>query len=388
MLRSAVVVLVAMTAGCARHAPVTTAPARPRAALEFLAADIVPRPGRADPLYSARFGGISGIAFDPATGELLGISDDDADSRVFIFTVSGPGQPFHVSLKAYFPLPPGPGAAARLDPEAIAITSTGRLFIASEGFGDREPRVPPGIVEYSRHVAYVGQLAIPPRFLPPSNGPLTRGVRHNTGFESLTLTPDGQRLFTGTESALVQDGEPADASHGALARILEFVDEAGTFTARREFAYPVDPLAPGRFTPGFSVAGLVELLALDDTTLLAMERSYVEEAGGTGKNRTRIRIFLVSLADATDVAGTESLAGSRGVRPAAKTLLVDFDDVRGLPPELAALDNFEGLAFGPPLADGTRTLLVVSDDNFSDRQRTAFLLFRVNGPRVPPAGIE
>jgi 3-phytase len=291
--------------------------------------------------------------------------------------VSRPGEPFHVALRAYFPLPPGPGAAAKLDPEAIAITPGGRLFIASEGFGNREPRVPPGVIEYSRHVAYVGQLAIPPRFVPPATGPLTRGVRHNTGFESLTLTPDGRRLFTATESALAEDGELADASHGALARILEFVDEGGAFTARREFAYAVDPVAPGPFTPGFFVAGLAELLALDDTTFLSLERSYVEEQGGTGRSRMRIRIFLVSLDGATDISGVESLKTATGVRPAGKTLLADFDDLHGLPPQLAALDNFEGLALGPALADGTRTLLVVSDDIFSERQQTAFLLFRL-----------
>jgi hypothetical protein len=59
-------------------------------------------------------------------------------------------------------------------------------------------------------------------------------------------------------------------------------------------------------------------------------------------------------------------------------------DVKGLSPELAGLDNFEGMAFGPALADGSRSLLVVSDDNFSPRQRTSFLIFRVRDqhPRI------
>jgi hypothetical protein len=41
------------------------------------------------------------------------------------------------------------------------------------------------------------------------------------------------------------------------------------------------------------------------------------------------------------------------------------------------LDNLEGLAFGPKLSDGSQTLLLVSDDNFSDLQITQFLLFKV-----------
>jgi hypothetical protein len=33
------------------------------------------------------------------------------------------------------------------------------------------------------------------------------------------------------------------------------------------------------------------------------------------------------------------------------------------------------MGLGPVLPDGGRSLLVVSDDNFSDSQRSAFLLF-------------
>ncbi|CAN5865599.1 hypothetical protein BH18ACI5_BH18ACI5_00990 [soil metagenome] len=50
-------------------------------------------------------------------------------------------------------------------------------------------------------------------------------------------------------------------------------------------------------------------------------------------------------------------------------------DVGGISLALAALDNFEGMAWGPSLPDGRRQLLIVSDDNFSARQLTAFLSF-------------
>jgi hypothetical protein len=45
------------------------------------------------------------------------------------------------------------------------------------------------------------------------------------------------------------------------------------------------------------------------------------------------------------------------------------------------LDNLEGMALGPRLPDGTQSLLLVSDDNFSNSQLTQFLLFRLNGVR-------
>lgn len=348
------------------------------AGLQLVGHYSLPAIAERDPLRLARPGGVSGLAVDPSTGEIVGISDDSEDSRVFIFEVSKPGAPFRVDLRAYFPLPSGPGAPAALDSEGIAITRSGHLFISSEGLGRREPRVPPAIVEYTRRVDYVGPLTLPSKFLQPASGPITHGVRDNEGFESLTLAPDEQRLFTASETSLAQDGEGASFTRGTTARLLEFVSQQGTFVARREFPYPLDPVPSVDFTPGFMINGLVELLALSDTELLSMERGYAEEAGDN-RRATFIRIFRTSLDGATDISAMDSIRGRSNLKPVRKRLVLDLTAVKELPPELrgAALDNFEGMCFGPTLADGTRTLLIVSDDNFSPRQRTWFLLFRI-----------
>ena len=60
-----------------------------------------------------------------------------------------------------------------------------------------------------------------------------------------------------------------------------------------------------------------------------------------------------------------------------KTLVLDLSTLaeRVLSNDLARLDNFEGMAFGPTALNGTRTLLLVSDDNFRPTQKTSFLLF-------------
>ena len=68
-------------------------------------------------------------------------------------------------------------------------------------------------------------------------------------------------------------------------------------------------------------------------------------------------------------------------RPVSKRLLVDFKDlIPRWPRELANLDNFEALAFGPPLPDGRRTLIVASDDNFRATQHTVFVWFALEEP--------
>jgi hypothetical protein len=367
-------------AGCGgARQPAAARPAPPAtiAGLELLAEYSVPSLTKFDKLAESRFGGISGIAMDPRSGELLGISDDREHPRLFIFRLPpfDGRTPFRVDLHAYLPLPAHPQAPAGLDAEGIAMTRGGRVFVSSEGLQEVEPRVPPAIVEYTRNYAFVRQLEVPAKFVPPASGPLTRGVRNNAGFESLTLTPDERRLFTAAESPLAQDGPPATIDTGALVRVLEYVAEGDTYAPRREVAYPVDPLGPIAFTPGLVVIGLVELLAISDMDFLAMERGFAQEQDGP-RTITRIRIYRMSIQGATDISGVDSIRGRRVV-PARKTLLLDLATVPGLSPEAAPLDNFEGMAFGPDLPDGSRTLLIVSDDNFNPTQRTWFLLFRV-----------
>ena len=179
-------------------------------------------------------------------------------------------------------------------------------------------------------------------------------------------------------SALLQDGDLATFEAGTRTRILELVARGATFEPRREFAYDLEPVDKPSYAPGFYINGLVELLALDRTTLLALERSFVENKENPTEGRGRIRVYKISLTGATDISALESIKGRADVVPVTKTLLLDLSNVQGLSPELApSLDNFEGMAFGPRLPDGRASLVLVSDDNFSAAQRTWFLLFAI-----------
>jgi hypothetical protein len=76
----------------------------------------------------------------------------------------------------------------------------------------------------------------------------------------------------------------------------------------------------------------------------------------------------------------ESLETSRDWRPVTKELVLDLDDVVDeLSPAYPRLDNIEAMGLGPDLPGGGRALLLASDDNFQNKQRTQFLLFRLNG---------
>lgn len=129
----------------------------------------------------------------------------------------------------------------------------------------------------------------------------------------------------------------------------------------KSMPFPLRPPLPGLYRTN----GLVELLG-GEGMLLALERSYVMGVGNGA------RIYRLVLDGASDVADRPALTGS-AYAPIAKTLLLD-------PATLGiALDNLEGMSWGPRLPDGRRSLILVSDDNFSMRQTTQFLAFEVDG---------
>lgn len=327
------------------------------------------------PPGGARFGGLSGLAPAGKPGEYFAVSDDRIAHRLYRVRVSGTGPSFRVDVLETIALD-GSESALRLDPEAVVVTRTGDLLIASEGRGTEAARVPPAIAQYSRTGRFLRQLRIPDRFIPDGAPIPTRGARGNAGFESLALSPSGRRLFTATETALAQDGERVSFDRGTTARLLEYAADGGTFVPAREFAYPLDAMDAPPFTAGATAAGVVELLALSDDELLALERTFIE-AAGQRRGINRIRLYRVSTREADDVSAIDSLAGAASVRPARKTLVLDLSALAGLSPELSTLDNFEGLAEGPRLPDGSRSLLLVSDDNFNQAQRTWFLQLRL-----------
>ncbi|MEO0835789.1 MAG: phytase, partial [Cyanobacteria bacterium J06642_3] len=122
---------------------------------------------------------------------------------------------------------------------------------------------------------------------------------------------------------------------------------------------------------------LVELLAIDNQgTFLALERSFSVGAGND------IRLYEASIKGATDISGVDSLLDENGElievdAIVEKELILDFSDL-GI-----TLDNSEAVAFGEVLTDGRQSLIVTSDNNFSDSQITQFLAFAIDTETTP-----
>ena len=376
MNRSTLAALIALVAGSAANAQVVGTPV-------FLGQATFPTSLQ---FNGTTVGGLSGIAYDPATGGYLSVSDDRSQlnpARVYSLTVQ-PGatsaDPLAVSFTGVTTLLRADGTqypAASIDPEGIALHPSGNGFWVSNE-GDANAGMGPSVGFYNRATGQLtGSLAVNgARYNPNVNAPAnTVGIRNNLAFETLTITPSGASVFTATENALVQDGPAATNANGSPSRIARF--DAVTGAASGEFLYNVGavintPIPAGSFTTN----GLVDMLALDDTHFLALERSF-----STGVAGNAIRLYQVDLTGATDISGIDSLSAvdPASITAVSRTLLLDFDTL-GI-----TLDNIEGLTLGPVLPDGSRMLVLVADNNFSATQVTQVLAFSLNVAPTPAA---
>jgi hypothetical protein len=365
--------------------------------LGYLGQQVVPTTERHQ---GTEVGGLSSIDRIPGSDRFLCISDDHRvgrprfyELRLDLSKFKRSPTPGHegVEFLAVTPLR-GPGgehyAQYLVDPEGLRIdVARQRAYWSGEGMRKTVKFVAPSVrvigLDGLERMEWLPPEAYIPAGSVAGTEPGDRGVRDNLGFESLTLTPDGRTLWVATEVALTQDDEPPTLTTGSRARLLSF--DADTGQPGAEYVYPVEPLpVPANPPTAFAVNGLVELLALDGGRFLALERSYSQGGITPGVSATTgkptgnvIRLFLIDTASATNVAGWPSLRG-REARAVTKRLLLDLTTLHNDDGSPLALDNVEGLSWGPEL-DGQRTLLLVTDNDFSGHRQTHFIALRLDG---------
>ena len=159
-------------------------------------------------------------------------------------------------------------------------------------------------------------------------------------------------------------------------------------------AYLPEPLPFGMALPhGPAESGVAEVLVADEHRLWVLERAWTPATGVSA------RLYEADLRGASDTLGIDTLRPGR-YRPTPKRLLLDLR-ASGLP----HVDNFEAMAWGPPLPGGWtsppssaashaalppegaptalgrpgggRTLVMMTDDNFNPLQVTQFAAFEV-----------
>jgi hypothetical protein len=223
-------------------------------------------------------------------------------------------------------------AAAGLgtDSEGIAYrAATGTVFVSDE--------VASTIREFSLSTgSLVGSVSVPAIYA-------AGNVQSNMGLESLAFGAGG--LWTANEEALVPDGPLATTTAGSWVRIQRF-DQS--LTASGQWGYRTDPITSLNSFISAERSGVVDILPWTATELLVLER----ELGGAVVPQFRSRLYLVDTATGSDVAALSTIAAG-GFTPLAKSLLWERS---------FGFTNFEGMTYGPTLADGARSLVLISDN--------------------------
>ncbi len=329
-----------------------------------------------------RVGGLSGIVYDRNRDRFYAVSDDHQSAARF-YTLRLQVDPENSapqiasleveSVTTLLDESGEPYPADVLDAEGIALSPRDTVFISSEGVA--YSGAVPTIAEFDLATGqWLQDLQIPARFLPEKietdEGIVETGIQQNLGFEALTINPVGIaspmvepfRLFTATESALMQDLDLSGESLAVRNRLLHYLIGDDQTTLISEHLYPMTPDELGTV-----YSGLSELMVLDQAGhFLALERSLGVWGFGA-------KLYQIATGAATDTSAIASLKGDIStIQPIRKRLLLDLKDLE------IELDNLEGMTLGPRLPDGSQSLLLLSDNNFRTEQTTQFLLFRIH----------
>ena len=220
-----------------------------------------------------------------------------------------------------------------VDAEGIAFDAdSGILYIADE-CGPKVIGLSPG--------AEPKTIRIPPFY---------ENARGNKSLESLALSSKYGRqvLWTANEDALRGDGDVSSATNGSTVRITAFPPQTNGKNFFSWWSYPLEK-AQGSPVPGASrqtpFNGVADIAVLPDDSLLVLERScglIAAESEGDSTSMIECRIWLAA-------------------PPTSRLRQGETLKKRPLWRQRFPASNFEGMALGPVLADGSRAVVLVSD---------------------------
>jgi len=302
-------------------------------------------------------GGLSGI--DYKDGNLLLV--DDRSTRPIIYEVefktTGNKIDSLVFLSAINLKKTDPETfkPMSMDLESVRYDASDSAYIWVSNEGNINAGKDGGAYQISREGKFISSLKLPDFFLAKNPNP----PRNNGVFEAMDFSVDGNTIWMTTELPLVKDGKKPQLwkTYSPL-RIVGF--DTKRLHPEVAYVYDLDRIVLWPFLP-FMINGVTEILSYTDTQFLVLERAF---SAGRGKKSNRVKLFLASTENATDVLATQDISQPKKLQLMQKELVLNFKKIRK---QLSSrrIDNIEGMCFGPKLANGNRSLLFISDNNFN-----------------------
>jgi len=375
-------VVPALLAGVAAMAVASPAmAATSAAAVSFQVLGDVAIPGNLT-FGGATFGGLSGVDFNATTSTWRAISNDGSNhgpARFYDLNLGSSAQALRSAvsssnvtgglvplLRADGTVYPSSATAGQdtVEPEAIRYDPTTKdVFWVNEGVHTSSLSVPPSVRESTTDGHLVKQFPLAKQVASPT---ATSGIRDGEGLTGITVAANGVVSYSTLAGPLLQDGPEPTATTGAFTRILGQSRALG-WPVLSEYAYPLDKL-PLADANGNGTNQVADILTVDATHYLVLERGT---APGQGNS---VRLYEIDTSSAFNVVSFASLNGAT-FTPVTKTLLLDFASLS----LSCGVANFSGLAWGPTLSNGDRSLVLVSDNGFDPNTPTRVLALDAHG---------
>ena len=276
------------------------------------------------------------------------------------------------------------------DSEGLVRGANGHFYVSDE-YG-------PSVYEFDAGGTLIKSFAPPANLVPKlangtvdyvsgrGTGGITTGRQDNRGFEGLTMSADGTKLYAILQDPLVNEGQNTnnnstngEGRYSRNLRVVEYDVASGNSTA--QYIYQLDSLSQinAGLTQTFAAnqqgrsIGASSITMLADGSFLVIERDNrglgVDDPTGLGQIGIK-KVYRFTLNGATDVSnislnGTNNLPA--GVNAVTKTLYLDVQAALQAA-GLTSVEKLEGLSFGPWLSGGDLSLIIVSDNDFSVTQ--------------------
>lgn len=309
--------------------PIAHLDAQENLSLQYHSKVVIPKDFKID---NTTVGGLSGISYHINDGAYYIVADKHP-SR-FYKAIIDANNGLKVDIQSVMELRPQLLAESEL--EGIAINNTTRAIYVSD-----EQSKGTRIFEIDESGKFI-------KIIEPLNSPFLSLSGHNSGIEGLTISNDGRYLYYAFERPTE---DCLEESYVVITQV-ELTNRQNNIS----YHYQLHEVEGDNINTN----GISEILYLNDSSLLVMERAYIPGQGNV------VRLYQTKLSIAEK--DKDSSCGNSSVYKTKSQLVFDFADVKEF-----EIDNAEGMTFN---ADKS-LLVIVTDNNFSKRQETQIILLEV-----------